>query len=671
MKRTKGFLTAIALLLSLMLQAAAPPPALASDRSAGSTCIELIKRFEGYSAEAYEENGKWYIGYGTQIKQGAYPDGVTEAEAEALLRGELHAAEGLLNRALTRYGITLSQGQFDALVDFTYTLGGSWLNGTSDLLCIVRGELQASRRETARAFGVWSHAGGKVLPGLAERRLAEAALYLDGDLSRADEFCWLTVEKEDGVVYATDFGVYERGGTYDAFPAMFRLGYTPAAVQTAEGLLIRPGDAVTENRSGAVVWEKNAYAGRSYEDVPGDSWFYDYVMELSEAGVINGRSDGTYAPDLAVTTGEALKLILLAAGHAEQAAADGHWAGGYAAYAAERSYLSPAALANLDAPITRRNVARLAALALGFGQSFAASPFVDADDGFVTALAEIGVLEGSVEDGQTVYRPEASLTRSEVSAVVWRLRRAVALGQRQTVAIGSQQRRAVPGVPRSTYDKNAFSGSGTSMTYEEPGVTVLRGVDVSSYQESVDWQAVAADGIDFAILRVGGRYQQSGQLYDDRLFESHYAGASEAGLTIGVYFYSQAISVDEALEEADFVLARLEGKTIDGPVVFDWETAGSAARTDGLPASVLCDCAVAFCERVREAGCSPMIYMNAYDGYIRYDLSRLSGYPIWYAGQYNGAYPKFLYDFAIWQYTDKGAVNGISHSADMDLWFLR
>lgn len=639
--------------------------------SAGTDCVELIKQYEGFSATAYREGSRWYIGYGSQISEGAYPDGISEDKAEELLRGSLTGIETALNRFFARNDITPTQEQFDALVDFTYTYNESWLSGSSALLRIVRGDTQATRRETAQAFGVWSHVGGSVLPSLAQRRLQETALWLDGDLSRADEFCYLGASIGEGVSYSTDFAVYERGGVYDAFPTMFRLGYTLTGMRTADGTTIRLGDTVTASRIVDPIWEQSSYS-KQYADVRPEQWHYAYIMDLSEDGVINGRDDGTYAPDLPTTTGEALKLILLASGHEAQAATGTHWASGYADYARERHLLPASLLSDPDQTITRGNVAQLAAKAIGFGQVFSATPFADTQDGYVVALAEAGILLGTTENGEQVFHPERSLTRAEVSTIVWRLRCAVALHKTQTLTYGGRILSIAPGVPLNTYSADGFSGSNDTMDYSEPGVTVLRGVDVSRYQENVDWNALWNAGIRFAILRVGGRYQQSGEIYDDRLFEANYAGAKAVGMRIGVYFYSQAITTGEAVEEADYVIAKLKGKELDGPVVFDWETAESAnARTAGLPVSTVCDCAVAYCERVKEKGYTPMVYMNAYDGYLKYDVSRLTDYDIWYAGQYNGQYPKFIYDFAIWQYTDTGRVDGINGRADLDLWFFR
>lgn len=671
MKQIRHQLTAVFLLVCLLAQTAFPIGVRAySDMTTSDMGVELIKRYESFSPGMYYENGHWYVGYGIQVKEGAYPNGITEAEGEALLREHLSKTENTLNRFFASNQLSPTQAQFDALVDFTYTAGDAWLSGSSALLKIVRGETAVGRLETAHAFGVWSHAGGKVLPGLADRRLEEAALYLDGSTEGKDSLAWLSVERRDGVICPTDFAVYERGGVYDAFPTMILLGYTLTGVRTANGELIRLGDVVTGSCATTPIWEKNVYSN-SYADVAENNWFYDYVMELSESGVIGGRGDGSFDPGAPVTVGEALKLSFLAAGWEEQAPTGTHWASGYADFARSAALLPDELLDTLDVPISRLSVARLAAGAIGFGQSFSESPFADVDDPYVTALSEAGVLTGMDENGETVYHPDQPLTRAEISTIVWRLRNAVTLGTKQTVRYGSRELNVVSGVAFNRYDKDAFSGEGISMTYAAPGVTALRGIDVSKHQGNIDWTA-ASENLDFAILRVGGRFWGSGDIYEDTLFEEFYAGAAATGLRLGYYFYSQAITPEEAVEEADYVIAKLQGKRVGAPVVFDWETAGADdARTNGLPVSVVCDCAVAFCERVKAAGYTPMIYMNTYDGYIKYDVSRLTDYDIWYAGQYNGAYPRFIYDFQMWQYTSSGSVNGVSGKVDMDLWLLR
>ncbi|MBQ1742926.1 MAG: S-layer homology domain-containing protein, partial [Oscillospiraceae bacterium] len=303
--RTK--FTALITLLFLVLQLAAPLSVRAAlDMRTGPDGLSLIERYEGYSDQRYELNGRTYIGYGTACAADAYPDGITREEAEELLREALGKCESSINSFCDRSGLTPTQEQFDALVSFTFTLGDGWLSGTSDLVQIVRGDRSATRLETARAFGVWCHIGGKANTSLAQRRLEEAALYLDGNLNAAkEEFAYLIIQKEDGVTYETDFSVYLRGGTYDSFPEMTKKDYQFTGLRTKDGQLIKIGDKVTGNAVTEAEWKKVASAApvtpvtpvtTTYLDVKPEDWFYSYVTDLSAAGVINGRGNGIFAP---------------------------------------------------------------------------------------------------------------------------------------------------------------------------------------------------------------------------------------------------------------------------------------------------------------------------------------------------------------------------------------
>ena len=202
--------------------------------------------------------------------------------------------------------------------------------------------------------------------------------------------------------------------------------------------------------------------------------------------------------------------------------------------------------------------------------------------------------------------------------------------------------------------------------YDDPNVKLITGVDVSYVQADVDWAAVKADGIDFAMIRIGGRGWQSGDIYEDSYFEKNYTGAKAAGLKIGVYFFSQAITTAEAEEEARYVLTQLEDKSIDFPVAYDWEhITYNAARTDEVSPETVTACALSFCKTVADAGYTPLIYFNWTQGYYIYDLPQIVGYDFWLA-EYQ-AYPSFLYDYKIWQYTDSGSVNGIGRDVDLNV----
>lgn len=191
------------------------------------------------------------------------------------------------------------------------------------------------------------------------------------------------------------------------------------------------------------------------------------------------------------------------------------------------------------------------------------------------------------------------------------------------------------------------------------------GIDISEYQQEVDWNKVRAAGIEFVFIRIGGRGTTEGGLYADSMTKTHYDGAKEAGLQVGMYFYSQAITTEEAKEEADFVLSLLTGYALDLPLVYDWEWGGEDSRTTGMEKELLTEITETFCETVSDAGISPMIYFNESQGLDQLDLERLKSYPFWLA-LYDGTMD-FPYAVDYWQYTPKGQVDGIEGDVDLNI----
>lgn len=236
----------------------------------------------------------------------------------------------------------------------------------------------------------------------------------------------------------------------------------------------------------------------------------------------------------------------------------------------------------------------------------------------------------------------------------------------ETVTIGGQQVEIDPTLPQSELEQAHFTkNEDGSITYSGPA---RYGIDVSAHQGEIDWAAVAGDGVEFAFLRIGYRGYSAGALNLDGQFEANYAGAREQGIDVGVYFFSQAVSEEEAREEARQVLAWLEGKEIQCPIVYDWEhIEEDTARTDSVDGETVTACARAFCEEIRGAGYDPMIYCNGMLGYLSYDLTQLEDYPLWYA-EYED-YPSYAYEVTIWQYTESGTVAGIQGKADRNIWF--
>lgn len=226
--------------------------------------------------------------------------------------------------------------------------------------------------------------------------------------------------------------------------------------------------------------------------------------------------------------------------------------------------------------------------------------------------------------------------------------------------------------PRNEYDTEKFTEADGFLRYDSPGACI--GVDVSEFQGSIDWQQVKDAGIDFCILRAGYRGLTQGKLNEDSRFEENLAGAEAAGLKVGVYFFSQAVSESEARKEADFVLERIKGHEITYPVVFDWEPpqrGGEIADEDlrGLQVTgeQVTEFAKVFCERIKKAGFTPCVYTNKHLGYSFFDWTQLKDYDLWYA-EYQPA-PSFYYGFRIWQYTETGQVPGISSAVDVDICF--
>ena len=192
------------------------------------------------------------------------------------------------------------------------------------------------------------------------------------------------------------------------------------------------------------------------------------------------------------------------------------------------------------------------------------------------------------------------------------------------------------------------------------------GVDVSDHQGAIDWSAVASDGVDFAFVRVGNRGYTEGALYADTRYAENIDNATSAGLDVGAYFFSQAVSVEEAREEAEFVLRLLAGRYLALPVAYDHEpVADGAGRANNMDRETLTACARAFCERLEQGGYETMIYGNSGD-MARYDRADLGGRPVWFA-EYDAAEPHAQFDFAIWQYTNGGSVAGIDTAVDLNL----
>lgn len=199
-------------------------------------------------------------------------------------------------------------------------------------------------------------------------------------------------------------------------------------------------------------------------------------------------------------------------------------------------------------------------------------------------------------------------------------------------------------------------------------VTSHKGIDVSSHQGKIDWNLVAQDGVEFAIIRVGFRgYGSEGRLVVDEQFENNIKGAKAAGIKVGVYFFSQAINEEELLEEANLVLENIAPYQLDCPVVYDVEKTSAAGRMNEITVEERTNLTLLFCQTIENAGYTPMIYHNTEMGALLIDIATLENYDKWYASYSDQMF--YPYEYKIWQYSDKGKVQGISTDVDLNISF--
>ncbi len=207
------------------------------------------------------------------------------------------------------------------------------------------------------------------------------------------------------------------------------------------------------------------------------------------------------------------------------------------------------------------------------------------------------------------------------------------------------------------------------MTYSENGaVTSHKGIDLSVYQGNVDFSKVKDDGIEYAIIRCGYRGYGTGAIAADSNWSKYAKDAKANGIKIGAYFFTQAISVDEAVEEANFVINAIKPYDVTYPVVIDVEDVDNkTSRQENLSPKELTDIVIAFCDTIKAAGYTPMIYSNINYYGARLEYSRLEEYDKWFASYSTSLY--FPYEIAMWQYTNTGSVNGISGNVDINISF--
>ncbi|MCI9373212.1 MAG: hypothetical protein HFI52_07395 [Lachnospiraceae bacterium] len=210
---------------------------------------------------------------------------------------------------------------------------------------------------------------------------------------------------------------------------------------------------------------------------------------------------------------------------------------------------------------------------------------------------------------------------------------------------------------------------GTENTeFAASGENVKKGIDVSKWNETIDWEAVKEDGVEFAIIRCGYRGSLSGSLILDPMYEQNIRGAIDADIPVGVYFFTQAVNEVEAVEEASMVISLIRQYDVDYPVFLDSESAGGNGRADDLNAEDRTRIHKAFLETIANAGYATGIYASANWLNERVDMTELSDYHTWLA-EY-AEVPSYDGYYHMWQYTSKGSIDGISTNVDLNLCYM-
>lgn len=421
----KRILTAISIIALTVSSVLITPPAQAETMTTSESCIAFIKDYEGFRSHVYWDSGSAFIGYGTICRSWDYPDGISRETADTLMRQALKVKEDTVNKVLAKYNVQLNQNQFDAILSFTYNLGTGWMNsGTRLYNYLINGISNYTDIQIVNAIGTWCHQGKSVNNILVERRLEEAKIFLYGDYTGTDphSYRYLTFDARNGSV-ENSIVFFECGMPYGEFQKAELVGRTFAGWITSGGVYITPSVIVEKNMEVSAIWSDGAQPVQNtiFPDVLQTDWFYTYVNDLSAKNIIKGLSDGRFYPGRTVTNGEALKLILLSVGFAEQVPTDSHWASGYLATAVSKGIVNPGEITDLNAVINRQMIAQITAKAIGLPALEPETLFKDTSDGFVLALYYCNIISGTTREGALVFNPADSITRAEISSIIWRV----------------------------------------------------------------------------------------------------------------------------------------------------------------------------------------------------------------------------------------------------------
>lgn len=393
--------------------------------------IDFIKAREGFLDRPYKDVSQMSIGFGCSTayaeKYGFSTVRITEEEASQLLLCVIREMEQALDEFLDEYQIQLNQCQYDALISFTFNVGTSWLKPEYRLASLlISGDYTVN--EFASAMGIWCHVGKEIDNTLILRRIYEIKLFLYDAYELDDtynKFCYLIYDGNGGSPQV-DIAFYLEDSPYGELFSAERDGQYFNGWYTESGERITASSIVSDDITVYAKWgdtpevveEPMIDVSELFSDIEQTDWYYTYINDLYNSGVINGYTDGTFKPNQTVTTGEALKMIMLAAGYSEPTPVASHWARSYLNLSLEDGIIDRGEITDLDIPISRLLMAKVVANSLNISRLYNFEPFSDTSDPYVLTLYDYDITTGYT-DG--TFGPTRSLSRAELATIVWRM----------------------------------------------------------------------------------------------------------------------------------------------------------------------------------------------------------------------------------------------------------
>ena len=433
-----------------------------------------------------------------------------------------------------------------------------------------------------------------------------------------------------------------------------------------------------------------------FSDVAEDAWYAQAVSYVQEHGLMSGTGPDTFSPELTMTRGMVVTVLYRAAGSPEVNGTAGTsfadvpedaWFREGVSWARQEGIADGYSQTEFgpNDTVTREQLVTMLWRCSGSEQGEGAGTFTDEADISPWAAEAVdwasvnGLITGKLGN---FFDPGGPATRGEGAVILANYHQQ---SQEQPEEGTEEETEEIPApqpepaepveqpsgtLAENPYDSDVFVIQNGFLTYQGDTPSYI-GVDVSAHQGEIEWDKVAAAGVEFAMIRVGYRGYTAGDIYQDAYFQKNITGALDAGLDVGIYFFSQATSIGEAREEALQTLEWIRDYEITYPIVFDWERiSNSDSRTRDTTGATITACARTFCNLIEDAGYTAMTYGSPSKVGKDLDLTELTDYAFWLAHYTADWQPtSFQYFFDMWQYSSQGYVDGISGRVDLNICF--